>query len=152
MAETSGGNLSPAPVRGPEDLRQSGLRTTAMICYVLYLVAFMNGLTALIGLIIAYLKKADAAGTVWESHFRNLIVVFWVVFAALVIGLVTLPVSLFSIGLLFERDFYVDWPALSAFALPMLAWTVAVPALVIWFLYRMIRGLIRASEDRPYSP
>jgi len=81
MTETSGEHLTPAPVPGPGETQQSGLRTTAMICYVLYLVAFINGLTAIIGVIIAYIKRPEAAGTVWESHFRNLIVVFWVMFA-----------------------------------------------------------------------
>ena len=148
MTETSGGNLSPNPVQGPGEAQQSGLRTAAMICYVLYLVSFLNGLTAIVGVIIAYIKKADAAGTVWESHFRSLILVFWVMLAALVIGLVTFPISLFSIGALYDGDF--AWPALSAFALPLLAWIFIFPVLVIWFLYRMIRGLIRAADDRPY--
>ena len=83
MAETSGGQPSPAP--GSGEARHSGLRTTAMICYVLYLVAFINGLTAIIGVIIAYIKRSDAVGTVWESHFRNLIVVFWVMLAVLIV-------------------------------------------------------------------
>jgi len=148
MTATSGGNLSPAPVQGPGEAQLSGLRTVAMVCYVLYLVAFINGLTAIIGVIIATIKKSDAAGTVWESHFRSLILVFWMMLAALVIGLVTFPVSLFSMGALFDSDF--AWPALSALALPMLAWIFIFPVLLIWFLYRMIRGIIRASEDRAY--
>jgi uncharacterized membrane protein len=148
MTDNSGGNASPAPVQGPGEARQLGLRTAAMICYVLYLVAFINGLTAIIGVIIAYIKKSDAAGTVWESHFRSLIVVFWVMLAVLVLGLVSFPISLFSLAALFEGDF--AWPALSAFALPMLAWIFIVPVFVIWFLYRMIRGLIRAADDKPY--
>jgi uncharacterized membrane protein len=119
-----------------------------MICYVLYLVAFLNGLTAIIGVIIAYIKKSDAAGTVWESHFRSLILVFWVMLAVFVVGLVTLPISLFSIAALFDSDFAL--PALSALALPLLAWMFILPVFVIWFLYRMIRGLVRASEDRAY--
>ena len=119
-----------------------------MICYVLYLVAFINGLTAIIGVIIAYIKKPDAIGTVWESHFKNLIVVFWVMLAALIIGLVTFPISLLSMGALYDGDFV--WPALSAFALPLLLWIFIFPVLIIWFLYRMIRGLIRAADDRPY--
>ena len=119
-----------------------------MICYVLYLVAFMNGLTAIIGVVIAYIKKPDASGTVWESHFKNLILVFWVILAALIVGLVAFPISLYSIAALFETDF--AWPALSALALPLLAWMLIVPVLFVWFLYRMIRGLIRAADDRAY--
>lgn len=148
MTETSSGNPSPAPVQGPGDARLSGLRTATMICYVLYLVAFLNGLTAIIGVIIAYIKKSDALGTVWESHFRNLIVVFWAMLAIFLVGLVTLPISLFSLAALFDSDFAL--PALSVLALPLLAWIFILPVFVIWFLYRMIRGLVRASEDRAY--
>ena len=148
MAETSGGKMSPVPAQGPGEAQQSGLRTAAMICYVLYLVAFINGLTAIIGVIIAYIKKSDAAGTVWESHFRSLILVFWVMLAVFVLGFVSFPISLYSLAALYEGDF--AWPALSAFALPMLAWIFVFPVFVVWFLYRMIRGLIRAADDRPY--
>lgn len=128
--------------------KQSGLRTTVMVCYVLYLVALFNGLTALIGVIIAYIKKSDAAGTVWESHFRNLILVFWVLLVGFVVGLATLPISLYTIAALFETD--LTWPAISALAFPLLAGLLIYLALFIWFLYRMIRGLIRATEDRAY--
>ena len=148
MTETSGENASPAPAQGPGEAQQSGLRTAAMICYVLYLVAFINGLTAIIGVIIAYIKKSDAVGTVWESHFQSLIVVFWVMLAVFVLGLVSFPISLFSLAALYDSDF--AWPALSAFALPMLAWIFIFPVFVIWFLYRMIRGLIRAADDKAY--
>lgn len=149
MAETSGENLSPAPVHAPGEAQQSGLRTAAMICYVLYLVAFLNGLTAIIGVIIAYIKKSDAVGTVWESHFKSLILVFWVMLAALVIGLVTFPISLLSMSALFDNGDFA-WPGLSALFLPMLVWMFLFPVLFIWFLYRMIRGLIRAADDSPY--
>jgi uncharacterized membrane protein len=119
-----------------------------MICYVLYLVAFINGVTAIIGVIIAYVKRSDAVGTVWESHVNNLIFTFWVILAAFVVVLATLPVSLFSLVALFQQDF--AWPALSALAFPMLLWMLIFPVLFIWFLYRMIRGLIRAADDRVY--
>ena len=148
MSETSGEHLTPAPVPGPGETQHSGLRTTAMICYVLYLVAFINGVTAIIGVIIAYVKRSDAAGTVWQSHFDNLIFTFWVLLAAFVLMLATLPVSLFSLAALFQQDF--AWPAISALAFPILLWMLIFPVLFIWFLYRMIRGLILAADDRAY--
>jgi uncharacterized membrane protein len=154
MAETSSGNLPPGPLNGrePDEGRRSSLRTTVMICYVLYLVAFLNGLTAIIGVIIAYIKRADAAGTVWKSHFDSLILVFWVLFATLAIGLITFPLSLYSLAAVFQNDFDFAfiWQAWSAVALPLLVWMFVIPVLLVWFLYRMIRGLISASENRPY--
>jgi uncharacterized membrane protein len=137
MTETSGGAA-----------QQSGLRTTTMICYVLYLVGMFNGLTAIIGVIIAYIKKSDAAGTVWEGHFKNLILVFWVTLAAFLVGLATFPIWLYSVAALLDGD--VSLPAISALAFPPLAMMFIYIALFVWFLYRMIRGLIRAAEDRAY--
>jgi uncharacterized membrane protein len=154
MADTSSGNVPPAPLNGrePDEARRSSLRTTVMICYVLYLVALLNGLTAIIGVIIAYIKRSDAAGTVWKSHFDSLILVFWVLFATLAIGLVTFPLSLYSLAAVFQNDFDLAflWQAWSAVALPILLWMFVIPVLLVWSLYRMIRGLISASENRPY--
>ena len=45
MSETSSGNLPPSPLAAADE---SSLRTTAMIGYVLLLVAGVNGLTALV--------------------------------------------------------------------------------------------------------
>jgi uncharacterized membrane protein len=70
-------------------------------------------------------KRDDARGTTWASHFDNLIVVFWV---SLLVGIVGVLTMIFLIGFVF--------------------WFV----LAIWYLYRAIRGLIRAVEHRPYRP
>src|ERR1700709_2000990 len=65
----------PLPAPPPND---ESLKITALIGYGLFLVAFLNGVTAVIGVVLAYVMRGNAAGTVWESHFRNLIRVFWV--------------------------------------------------------------------------
>jgi len=122
----SGENLTPGASQ------QAGLRTTAMICYGLYLLGFFTGFTTIIGVIIAYIKKSDAVGTVWESHFRNLILVFWVMLAAFVIGLATLPVWFYTIASLIESDFTL--PAVSAVAFPLAAVMFIYNALFVWFL------------------
>lgn len=142
MTETSSENLTPGAAQ------QSGLRTTTMICYGLYLLGIFTGFTTIIGVIIAYIKKSDAVGTVWESHFRNLILVFWVMFAAFVAMLVTFPITFYAVGIRFESD--LTWQAVSALAVPLLAWILIYLCLFIWFLYRIIRGLMRAAEDRAY--
>ena len=100
-------------------------RTMVLICYGLYLLGCVNGLTTLIGVIIAYVKRDDARGTGWASHFDNLIVVFWVSLVVFIVGALT---WIFLIGFVF--------------------WFV----LVIWYLYRTIRGVIRAVEHRPFRP
>ena len=75
MSEISSGNTAPAPVTAAGE---SSLRSMAILSYVLLLISCINGLTAIAAVIIAYIKKRDAAGTVWDSHMRNVILVFWV--------------------------------------------------------------------------
>ena len=71
MSDTS---PTPQPARIPDDTTggASDLRSLAIVCYVLFLLAAVNGLTAFIGVIIAYVKRNDATGTIWRSHFDNM--------------------------------------------------------------------------------
>ena len=141
MSETS--PVRPTP---PNDAMggASDLRSLAIVCYVLFLLACVNGITAIIGLIIAYVKRGDAVGTVWRSHFDNLILVFWVMVAAAILGLLTWPIALGA--------FFVAWPVFwpPALTLPIAFGFLVFPLLALWYLHRVIRGLIRASEERAY--
>ena len=104
---------------------ESDTRIMAIIVYGLYLVGWpCLHLPTVAGLILAYIKRDDARGTIWESHFANQIEIFWV---SLVIGIVAIPLCFFLIGI------------------PILA------LLVLWFLYRTVKGLVRAIENRPYA-
>jgi uncharacterized membrane protein len=96
--------------------------------YACYAVGFFIGITWLVGIIIAYVKRDDGKGTWMESHFSWQIRTFWWsllwcliggIFAVTVIGLV------------------VAWPL----------WAIAW----LWALYRVIKGWLRLSEARPVS-
>jgi uncharacterized membrane protein len=101
-------------------------RTFAIVIYVLYLLAAPSIFsTMLIGAVVAYLKKDEARGTPFESHFANAIDVFWV---ALVVGIVA----------------FVLWPLFFLGAL-------IHAGLFFWVLYRTVKGLVRAIEWQPYS-
>ena len=89
MSDTPPG-MQPQPVL-QQPAVPSDLRPLVIVCYLLFLIACVNGLTALIGVVIAHTRRRDAVGTVWQSHFENLILVFWVFVAALLIAIVSLP-------------------------------------------------------------
>lgn len=108
----------------PETAQDANLRTVALVVYGLYLAAFLNGFTAIAGLIVAYVKRGDAAGTAYASHFENAIVAFWV---GLVLSFISFLLIPFLIGL------------------PMLL------AVTVWVLYRVIKGLLRAIDRRPFD-
>jgi uncharacterized membrane protein len=144
MSDTPQG-ATPPQVSGAPAAESSSLRTLVMVCYVLFLLACVNGLTAIIGVVIAYLKRDEAVGTVWHSHFASLIFVFWVMVAAMLVVLLSWPISF---GWFFANGYMLLWPP--TFALPLLFGFLLFPILAVWYLYRVIRGLIRAGEDKPY--
>lgn len=132
----------------PDD---GSLRAALLIAYGLFVLALFNGVTALAGVILVYLKRDAARGTMWESHVRNLTRVFWV---GVVVLAVLLAVVLESFGGLLFSLFATNGnppPALVG------ALFIVVPALylaglvfAVWYLYRTLTGLLRAIENKPY--
>ena len=99
-------------------------RTFVIIVYGLYMGALLcAGLSGIAGLVLAYIKRDDVRGTVWESHFDNAIHAFWVWLALSVVGLLTV------------------WLVIGFFVLI---------AAYVYFAYRTIKGLVRAVDSRPY--
>ncbi|HEX4301423.1 MAG TPA: hypothetical protein VHZ78_01425 [Rhizomicrobium sp.] len=100
------------------------MRTFTIIIYGLYLGAlFTGGTSGLVGVVLAYVKRGEARGTLWESHLQNAIHAFWIWFVLMAIGVVT---AWFLIGF------------------------VVMGAAFVYFLYRTIKGLVRAVDSKPY--
>lgn len=104
----------------------ASLKTLTMVVYGLQALSVFVGFTAVVGVIVNYVKREDAAGTVYESHFDWQIRTFWWGLAWTVIGFV----------LLF------------AFGLGLLVWFVAG----IWALYRVIKGFLKLNDNQPVRP
>ncbi len=132
----------------PAALADDDARTLVIVCYALYFAFFAAGITPLIGVIIAYVKRGDARGTIWESHFDNLITVFWV---GLVLCLILMPVWIFVLGATILAA-AATWPA-SIFTFPFILVLIFFPfslLVLIWYLYRTIKGFVRALDGKPY--
>jgi len=100
------------------------LRGTAIVAYILYLLGWPTiHLTTIAGLVLAYVQRREARGTIWESHFSNLTETFWI---AIIVAIVAVPLCFVVIGI------------------PILL------GLAVWVLFRTIKGLIRAIESQPY--
>lgn len=93
------------------------MRMIVVICNLLSIVGF-----GLIGVIIAYLKRGDADGTLWETHFIYIIRTFWLGVVGIVVAALT---SFIGIGIL-------------------LGFVVA-----LWWLIRSLNSLLKAIDDRP---
>lgn len=101
-------------------------RNTLLVAYVLYIVGlFTGGLVTVAGVIVCHIKRGEAAGTALESHYRWLIRTFWF---SLLWGVILWVLAL-SVVLLF-----VIWPGFLI--------------LGVWYLYRIIRGVIAFTERR----
>ena len=107
----------------PSALAGASPQTWAIIVWGLFLASIVSfAISGVIGVIIAYVKRGDLAGTPYESHMTSAIRTFWTVVIAGVIGCV-----LVFVGIGF----------------------VILGLLGLWHLFRVIRGLIRAIDGRP---
>jgi uncharacterized membrane protein len=101
----------------PENDKGLSMRTVTHIIYGLFSLGLISagflGVATLAAIVLAYLKRSDAVGTVYAGHFDWVIKTFWW-------------------GLL--------WMALSAVALFIfIGWITGLIALV-WIIYRIARG------------
>jgi len=130
---------------------QAELRTLLLIAYGLFVLAMFNGATAIIGVVLVYAKREAARGTIWESHARNLSHVFWI---SLSVAVIALAIALQAFGGLAFSLFATNGNPPAA----LIGWLIAlVPAFyiggvifVVWYMYRTLRGLIRAIDSQPY--
>ena len=61
-----------------------------MVVYILQAPSLLVGVTAIVGVIINYVKKSDVEGSIYESHFAWQIKTFWFGLLFGVIGIITL--------------------------------------------------------------
>jgi uncharacterized membrane protein len=128
----------------PPGAPSASLISTTLVVYALYGVAAVFGLVSsgfpliapffgvlgLIAIIIAYVKRDEAAGTWLASHYRWLIRTFWFSMLWAVLGwlvLVTLGLILIGIPIAFGI-----WIAAS-----------------VWVIYRIVRGYMLFNDSKP---
>ena len=133
------------------DFHASEERNWALAGYGLYLIApFTTGLTTLVGVILAHLRKDGARGSFFESHYRNLILVFWVWFAVAAMAAVLFIAGLANIVL----PMIQSWPdhLFNLYHNMLLLGLIALIVMVtcLWYYWRLIRGLIQLLDNRPY--
>jgi uncharacterized membrane protein len=109
------------------------LKTTSLVSYLLHLVVAVGAVIPggqwgtvllVVALVIDLVKKSDAEGTWLASHFSYRIrSVLW----AGILYIITFP-----LWLLFVLPGWVAWGIIS-----------------IWFLYRIVKGMVRMNQGRP---
>ena len=116
--------------------REDSLKTWGWVSYLLHLIvavaAVVPGAQVSIGLLVIALvldlvKKDDAVGTWQASHFS------WRIRSVLWAGVL----------------YVVTFPLFLLFYLPgAIAWAIVS----IWFLYRIVLGMVRMNAGRPVEP
>lgn len=124
----------PPPV--PPALGEGEDRVLPAVVYGLFLIGLVNGLTILIGLVIAYLYR-EKAGPRMRTHYvfqsRSCWMGLAIAVAAAVLILVGIPLSLVLVGI------------------PIVGLGVTILSLVgVWFAIRCVLGLFYLYENEAY--
>ncbi len=113
-------------------------RTIPAVVYALYLLVFVTGITAIIGLIIAYTQRDSASASASaRTHYTFQIRTFWLAITWLLIG-----GTLAVVGALL---------AVILIGVPILMVGTAILALVsVWWAVRCVVGVVFLARGEPY--
>ena len=98
--------------------------------YILYLVSLLIGLTAIIGVIIAYVNRGDAPAWL-ESHYRYQIRTFWI---GLLYGLISAVLMVVYVGFILALAAVIWWIARCAVGLKYASRGEPLPNPASWLL------------------
>lgn len=104
----------------PDEL--ASLRQLTLIIYILYALSWLLGVTAIIAIVINYVKREDTFGTLYESHFRWQIRTFW---------------------------WGLFWFVLGALTMVLLVGFVILFVATVWVIYRLVKGLLYWNDRKP---
>ena len=97
-------------------------KSLTSLIYLFYALSLVLGVTALVAIVMNYVKRDDVRGTWLESHFRWQIRTFW---------------------------FSLLWGALGVITfLLIVGWFILIADL-LWFIYRIVKGWIRLNDGKP---
>ena len=114
-------NDSMNPVE-PYGENNEALKKLTMVIYALQAASFVIGITALVAVIMNYIKKEEVAGTWLESHFRWQIRTFWFGLLWSIIGFITSFILIGFVVLLVDA---------------------------LWIIYRIVKGWLNLSDNKP---
>ncbi|MCF4166904.1 hypothetical protein L2U69_14725 [Zavarzinia compransoris] len=103
--------------------REDELRGFALAAHICMGAGFINGITFVVAVVIAYIKRGEAEGTIYRSHFDAVIKTFWL---SLLFGIIGAVATVILIGF------------------------VVLAAVAVYVIYRVVIGIVRALDRRPY--
>jgi uncharacterized membrane protein len=107
----------------PEEKKPIDLRTLTHVAYGLFAIGLLSGgvfgIATVAAIVLLYVKRPDAAGTIYAVHFDWLMQTFWIGLLALIISGIATYI-------------YIGW--------------IGVLATGIWILYRLVKGWLALLE------
>lgn len=100
----------------------SEVKNYVFIAYITYALGLFIWFAPVVGVILAYVKRDEAQGSIYASHIDWLIKTFWVSLVGMLFGMLTILI--------------------------LIGWLILV-ATGIWLIYRVVVGLIKLNEDKP---
>lgn len=113
---------SPVAASEPVESGRGSIKTLTHAMYALQAAGFFIGFTFIVALIMNYIKKDDAKGTMVESHLRWQRRTFWFSCLWMFIAFLT---TIFFVGYIIFIANY------------------------IWVIYRVVKGWMRLNEQKP---
>lgn len=98
------------------------LRTLTFTVYALQAIGLFVGLTFIAAVVINYVKRDDARGTLFESHMRWQIRTFW---------------------------WALLWFSLCVLTWVVIVGMIGLFAVEVWIVYRVVKGWLYLSDGRP---
>lgn len=110
--------MDSAPVA---DDKNASLKTLTTVIYALYALALFAGVSAIVAIVLNYIKREEVQGTWLESHFKWQISTFWWSVVWCVVGWLTFIIL-------------IGW----------VVWGVAF----VWFVYRIAKGWLNLNDNK----
>tara|TARA_R110002096_G_C14229949_1_gene691766 strand:- start:186 stop:521 length:336 start_codon:yes stop_codon:yes gene_type:complete len=104
-----------------DEAQLASLKKYTYAIYILQAFSLLTGITAILAIIIVYVKQDDVRGTWLQSHFIWQKTTFWY-------------------GLL--------WTVLGILTTPLLIGHLVLGAVIIWLMYRIARGWIYLVDGK----
>jgi uncharacterized membrane protein len=114
--------MTPDPQLPPRAAEERQLRSLTHLVYGLQALFFLTVVMPVAGVIINYARREEAAGTLYESHFRWQIRTFW---------------------------WSLLWSALGTATFLLGVGALILFAAMAWYIYRIVKGWLRLSENKP---
>lgn len=108
----------------PDAVKMKSLQSLTQLVYLLYALSYFAGISAIVGIIINYVKMDEVAGTWLESHFRWQIRTFWFGLLWAMIGVATFFI-LIGMAILFAN--------------------------FCWIIYRIVKGWLNLNDNKPMT-